>query len=178
MHPKIVDAVESLIGPDIAIFTTRVLSKPAGTGRAVPWHQDADYWPLEPPEAVSFWLAIDDVDGENGAMRVLPGAHRQGMLPHIKIPRAGNVLDEAIRPEFVEEDKAVTLSMNAGECSFHDIHLPHGSEPNRSTRRRCAFIVRYIPTGSQLRRDRDPSFPEDYPLYLVRGKPGKNRYAN
>ena len=175
---EIIDLVEGLIGPDIAILTTRILSKPPSIGRPVPWHQDAYFWPLEPCEAVSFWLAVDEVTEENGAMRVLPGGHGGKLLEHVHIGKDENVLGEAIRPDLIDEDKAVVLCLGAGECSFHDIYLPHGSPPNRSDKRRCAFIVRYIPTCAKLIRGVDPQFGEDYPLYLVKGEPGANWYAN
>ena len=178
MSTEIIALVEGLIGPDIAILTTRILSKPASTGRPVPWHQDAYYWPLEPRQAISFWLAVDEVTEENGAMRVLPGSHRAGLLEHVHIGKGANVLGEAIRPDLIEENRAVVLSLGAGESSLHDIYLPHGSPPNRSDKRRCAFIVRYIPTYAKLIRGVDPQFGEDYPLYLVKGELGANWYTN
>ena len=111
-------------------------------------------------------------------MKMIPGSHKQGMLPHIIIPSEGNVLNEAIRPEFIDESRVVTVELQAGECSFHDIFMPHGSEPNRSSNRRCAFIVRYIPTYARLDRSVRKLFGPDYPLYHVRGNPGANSYAN
>ena len=110
MSTEIIALVEGLIGPDIAILTTRILSKPASTGRPVPWHQDAYYWPLEPRQAISFWLAVDEVTEENGAMRVLPGSHRAGLLEHVHIGKGANVLGEAIRPDLIEENRAVVLA--------------------------------------------------------------------
>ena len=53
-----------------------------GDGKAVPWHQDASYWPLSPSKAVTVWLAIDDADRDNACMRVIPGTHHFGHLTY------------------------------------------------------------------------------------------------
>ena len=67
------DVVESLIGPDIALWSSHFLCKPAGTGKRAPWHEDSAYWGqvLDPMEVVTIWLAIDPSTPENGCMRVL-----------------------------------------------------------------------------------------------------------
>jgi phytanoyl-CoA hydroxylase len=174
----IADLVEGLIGPDIALLNTRILRKPPADGYAVPWHQDAGYFPLEPLECVSLWLAVDDATAENGALRVLPGRHREGLLEHVPVSREGNVFAEGIPADLIDERKAVMLTLTAGSCSFHDVFLPHGSGPNLSSGPRCAFIARYFPTSARLVRDRRALYGEDYGLYLVRGAAGLNRYAN
>ena len=58
--PRLVDIAEIFIGPDVALFATHYICKEPGVGRAVPWHQDGGYWPLEPMEVVSLWLAVSD----------------------------------------------------------------------------------------------------------------------
>jgi chlorinating enzyme len=182
MRSEVVDLVEGLIGPDIALFNTRILSKAPDTKYAIPWHQDAIYWPLEPCAAISFWLAVDDVTEENGVMLAIPGMHRCGLLEHIKTSRDSTDNDQAfdkkIHQDFVDESKAVKLTQASGECSFHDVYLPHMSLPNLSPHRRCAFIVRYIPTYVKLIRTKRQIYEESYPLYWVRGNLGANWYIN
>ena len=74
-HPKILDAVESVIGPNILLFGASVFSKKARDTRFVSWHQDAAYYGLDPQEEVTCWLGLTDADIENGCMKVLPGSH-------------------------------------------------------------------------------------------------------
>ncbi|MCA1597330.1 MAG: phytanoyl-CoA dioxygenase family protein, partial [Chloroflexi bacterium] len=74
---RLLDVAQQFIGPDIALFASHYISKPAGDGQAVLWHQDGSYWPLDPMEVVTLWLAVDDSTPENGCMRVIPGT--QGM---------------------------------------------------------------------------------------------------
>ncbi len=170
-RPEIVDRVAQLIGPDLTLFNTRILCKPPRVGRTVPWHQDAPYWPLDPPLVTTFWLAIDDVTKDNGALRLLPRHHRGGALEHVSVSADANVFDEAIRPDLVDESCAEFMTMQRGGCSFHDGFTPHSSGPNLTSERRCAFIARYIPTQSRLRRSERQLYGEDYPLHRVRGAP-------
>ena len=67
------------VGPNIALFASHYLCKPAVRGPPVLWHQDGSYWPLEPMEVVTLWLAVDDSLPENGCMRVIPGTHSSGL---------------------------------------------------------------------------------------------------
>ena len=62
----------------------QVFCKPAGTGKSVPYHQDGPYWPIVPLRACSAWIALDDADAANGALRVLPGTHAAGAVKHVK----------------------------------------------------------------------------------------------
>ena len=74
---RLLDIPAQCVGPDIALYASHYLSKPPGDGMPVLWHQDGAYWPLEPMEVVTLWLAVDDSTPENGCMRVIPGT--QGM---------------------------------------------------------------------------------------------------
>jgi phytanoyl-CoA hydroxylase len=75
----LLDIAEQFIGPNIALFATGYLSKPARDGQAVLWHQDGSYWPLDPMIVVTLWLAVGPSTPENGCMRVIPGSHRTGL---------------------------------------------------------------------------------------------------
>ncbi len=138
--------------------------------RYVAWHQDVTYWGLEPPCAVTAWYAVDDSDVENGCMRVIPGTHRQGIREHGKAERAGNLLsinqEVTVTPE--EETRAVDLVLRAGEISLHHGMAIHGSNPNRSLRRRCGLTLRYIPPS--VKQVALNSQGRGYTAVLVRGE--------
>ena len=78
--PAILDPLEDLIGPDIVIYNTQALLKPAHHGTSQPWHQDSAYWPIRPCNLVTCWIALDEATTENGCMHFLPGSHRAGLL--------------------------------------------------------------------------------------------------
>ena len=72
-HPRILDAVEDIIGPDILRWGTSFFIKEKSNPSYVSWHQDSTYWGLEPPDIITAWVAFTDSTAANGAMRVIPG---------------------------------------------------------------------------------------------------------
>ena len=143
MNPIILDHVEDLLGPEIICWATHYFCKDAGDPKIVPWHQDASYWLLSPARTVTVWLAIDDADEENAAMKFLPATHNIGHLEWEKTARAA-VLDQ----EIIGIDKmgsSIHNTLKAGQFSLHADMLAHGSDANLSSRRRCGLTIRYCP---------------------------------
>ncbi len=174
-HPKILDCIEALMGPDIMVLSTHCFCKyPQTTQKFVAWHQDVTYWGLEPPDALTAWYAIDDSDVENGCMRVISGSHRRGIVEHGKSNRPGNLLsiNQAVQAD-VDESQAVNLELKAGQISIHHGHVIHGSNPNTSDRRRCGLTLRYCPPS--VKPVRENSIGKPWPAVLVRGE---DRFKN
>ncbi|XP_012686063.2 probable alpha-ketoglutarate-dependent hypophosphite dioxygenase [Clupea harengus] len=123
----------------------------------VAWHQDMRYWGLDGGPVLSVWLALDDSLEDNGALQVIPGSHCSGMLHHRQSQRSGNMLsvNQEIPEELVQTDKALLCPLQAGQMSVHDGLLVHASDPNRSDRRRCGFVIRYVPTCAYPIQDPD-----------------------
>ena len=146
-HPRILDAVEDIIGPNILCWGSSFFTKEARNPAYVSWHQDSTYWGLEPPDIVTAWVAISESTFENGAMRVIPGTHIGDQLAHRDTFARDNMLSrgQEIAVE-VDGSKAVDLVLQPGEMSLHHVRLIHGSEPNPSARRRIGFAIRYLPT--------------------------------
>jgi len=171
-HPRVLELARAAVGPDVVLIATGFFSKPpAATDKFVAWHQDTTYWGLEPACAVTLWIAIDDSDVENGCMRVIPRTHH-AILPHGKSNRQGNMLghDQEIEPSYIDEGRAVDLLLKAGQASLHHGITVHGSNPNRSNRRRCGMTVRF-------------TTPDVKPVEgIFRDKPillcGEDRYGN
>jgi phytanoyl-CoA hydroxylase len=170
--PRLLDLVESIIGPDIALFASHYICKPGGDGLPVLWHQDGSYWPLEPMEVVTAWLAVDHSTVETGCMRVIPGSHLGAEFEHRPHDKSA-VLHTEIPAESIDEDQAVDLILPPGGVSLHHPRLVHGSNPNRSPHRRCGLTIRYIPTTTRITK-------EGWNTYLLRGNPmpGVNQYRD
>jgi non-haem Fe2+, alpha-ketoglutarate-dependent halogenase len=152
-HPRLLDAVAQVIGDNVVLLGTHFFVKyPGQTEAYVAWHQDATYWGLQPAKAVTAWLAIDRADVDNGCMRVIPQTHKQGILPHGTASRAGNLLsvNQSIDASHINETDAADIILNPGEMSLHDGLLVHGSNPNKSSRRRAGFTVRFTSPDVQL----------------------------
>lgn len=142
-NARIVDYVSDLLGDNVIGWGSHFFCKMPGDGKAVAWHQDASYWPLTPSKAVTVWLAIDDADEENACMRFIAGSHHHGHMTYRPSSSDDhNVLNQTIDdPE--QYGRVVWNPLPAGWASIHSDLLLHGSEVNRSTRRRCALTLRY-----------------------------------
>jgi phytanoyl-CoA hydroxylase len=169
---RLLDVAEQFIGPNIALFASHYISKPPFDGQPVLWHQDGAFWPLEPMEVVTLWLAIDESTPENGCMRVIPGTHTLDLQP-MEDANETAVLDKVVPPEFVDESRAVDLVLKPGDVSVHNPLIIHGSKANRSPKRRCGLTIRYIPTTTRIVCD--GQWPS---AFLLRGEPvpGVNSY--
>lgn len=160
--PRLLDLVEALLGPGVVLFSSCWVVKPPRTGRPAAWHQDGGTWPLEPLDAVTLWVALDDSDAGNGTLRVIPGSHRKGLLPHDRDDDRlrTELFNVAVATEHVDEAAAVDVVLRAGDVSAHHPALVHGSGPNRSERPRRALVARYHPPTTKLTRDGWPSSRE------------------
>jgi ectoine hydroxylase-related dioxygenase (phytanoyl-CoA dioxygenase family) len=147
-HPRILDAVEDAIGPNILCWGSSFFIKEPRNPGFVSWHQDSTYWGLDPADVVTAWVAFTDSTPANGAMRVIPRSHLLDQIPHHDTFRPENLLSrgQEIMVE-VDEREATMLPLAAGEMSLHHVRLIHGSDPNPSDQRRIGFAIRYIPTN-------------------------------
>jgi hypothetical protein len=177
--PEVLDMVEQLIGPDFALWGTTVFGKPAGTGKRVPWHQDGEYWPIRPLATCSAWIALDAATPENGCLRVIPGSHKQQRLrAHAQDDSDELALNQVLDASEYDEADAVDFVLEPGQVSLHDVYLVHGSEPNRSDKRRAGYVCRYMPTSSYFDRTIGAELQAkgnlvDFatrPLFLMRGR--------
>ena len=146
VEPRILAYVQDLLGEDLVCWGTHYFCKMAGEIQRVSWHQDASYWPLTPSKTVTVWLAIDDADAENAAMQVIPGSHVHGQIAfEHSDAEEHNVLGQSVHDARRYGGEPVTFAMRAGQISLHTDLLLHGSEPNRSKRRRCGLTMRFVP---------------------------------
>jgi hypothetical protein len=151
MEPAVLDCVEALLGPEIIVMGSIVLTKHPGHDAYVGWHQDSVTGTEEPAPAVSAWIAVTDSTPANGCMRVIPATHHTLMAHHevadpANLLRAGRVVAEP-----VDEGKAVDVALRAGEMSLHHDRILHGSRPNCGDGKRIGFVVRYTTPAARSR---------------------------
>lgn len=153
-HPKVLDAVESVIGPNILLYHLTSWLKEPGEQSHVSWHQDGTYFGLEPAEQITAWIALTDATPEMGCIKLLPGSHAIGQKPHKDTSIPGNLLSRGQTIEHqLDYANYVMMPLRAGQVSLHHTHLVHSSEPNRTERRRIGIGVSYIPTHCRLVND-------------------------
>ncbi|MGB0570687.1 MAG: phytanoyl-CoA dioxygenase family protein [Alphaproteobacteria bacterium] len=143
--PVILDAVESLIGPDLLCWTSTLFAKPPDGKSFVSWHQDGNYWGLENPEIVSAWLALSPATMESGCMRMIPGSHQWDTTAHHETFDDDNLLSRGqVMQRDINESDAVDLTLKPGEISLHHVNVAHASNPNRSNDSRIGIAIRYV----------------------------------
>ena len=145
-HPKILDAMEDLLGPDILCWNTSFFIKEARDPGFVSWHQDATYWGLSSSDVATAWIAISPANKVSGCMKFIAGTHQQ-QVQHEDTFDQNNLLTRGQEIAVdVDESKAVYVELKPGQASLHHVLLFHGSEPNRSDDRRIGLVIGDIPT--------------------------------
>ena len=185
---EVLDIAEQLVGENLILWGTTIFGKPARTGKATPWHQDGDYYPISPLETLTVWVALDDAGPDNGCMRFIPGSHKsRTTFSHHWEEDDGLTINQVCDAQNFDEASAVDLVLEAGQMSFHDVYMIHSSRANTSGKRRAAFVIRIMPghchydhaLGQNMAQ---PHQAHDYgkrPLFLVRGQDltGRNDFT-
>lgn len=166
-HPAITERVASLLGPDIVLWSSNFWIKYPG-GKEIPWHQDINYWPLDPPLNVTAWLALDEVTVENSCVRIIPGSHKK-MLPHVRV-EDGKWFEEATDPSCVDEGKAVEMVLAPGEFFLFSERLLHQSNANHSNRRRMGLSIRMTAPFVKVYHNQSPPLFAGHKNIMIRGK--------
>ena len=177
--PEILDMVEQLIGADFILWGVTIFGKPAKIGKATPWHQDGDYYPIEPLETCTVWISLDGSTPEQGCMRYIPGSHKNHRVySHHFEHRDDYTLAQVIDDDQVDLSLARDIVLEPGQISLHDVYLVHGSGPNLSDKRRMGLVLRIMPATSFYNHDsgknkEDAGSPHGYSnraLFLLRGE--------
>jgi chlorinating enzyme len=165
MNPRIHDLVEGILGPNFYCWASSFFIKEPFNSSTVGWHQDAYYWPMKPHNSVTVWLAFDDVGADNGAMKIIPGSHKHGVIKHKRSTQTNSILTLELESGTFSDADAVQFQLKAGEVSLHDDRAVHGSPGNPSPRRRAGLTLRYSGTNVQ----NDLSVNPHFKTYLCRG---------
>lgn len=175
-QPKLLDMIETQIGRDILLYSSHLLSKPPRTGQPVPWHQDSPYWNVKGRFSAGVWIALDDIDEENGAMSVIAGWHRKGTLP-IQPSQFVKGFNQEIVPSALPpniNERKVVYRLKAGQMAIHHVMIPHNSPPNKSDRWRRVIVLRYLAAdgalGPNTYHHYRTSKPFNREFFLVRGE--------
>lgn len=171
--PRILDHVQDIIGENIVCWASAILSKAPHDPKQVPWHQDASFWSLSPTRTVTVWLAIDDADAGNAAMRFIPGSHDRGAIDTSAMG-ADSVFHKGIA-DAERYGAPFTNALRAGQISLHADMLVHGSEANRSDTRRCGLTLRYCPPEVRIT---DAAWARGVEAIIARGGDPSGHWAH
>lgn len=171
-NPKILDAVESLIGPEIfanPVYNVRPKVPRVAAG-AVPWHQDKSYWPdANSNPVITVWIPLVDSNLVNGCLHIWPRTHRSKVLSWHADTHTGTGYTE-LDDEHVKDARAVPLPLEAGGAILFNDRCIHMSTPNNADTVRWSVDLRYQPT------DQDP-MPQHGAGFLARSRKHPQRVA-
>ena len=168
---RLLDIAEQLIGPNMALFAADYIVKRPGTGGKFAWHQDGGYWPLEPMEVATLWIAYSASNRANGCVRLIPRTQHLPLQERAQDAEEAAELLPGMDQELADVSKAVDIELGPGDVSLHHPHIIHGSNANTSDQWRRGGTFLYIPTTTHIRSEKFASF-------LLRGEavPGINTY--
>ena len=192
LHPRIVDVLEALIGPDVLALQTMLFFKqPGQAGQG--FHQDSYYIPTQPDSLIGAWLAIDPADEENGCLWMTPGSQTEPIYPDcdgvtqqgdtilgdiapIKSASHPDVTKNTLARIALEYGNEVAVPAEPGDVIFFGGHVFHRSHENRATRSRRAFVSHYcnarsrVPWNHRIRFDgEDEGAAANHEHILARG---------
>ena len=131
------------------------------------------------PQVASLWLTLDDVDETNGGMEILsftaqPESRHRNVPKDFILNSGGDTkgfdnFNLTLDENKLNKKSKRSVFIKRGEAEFHSAWTVHRSDPNRSSRRRMAWIVRYCPTGTKVVAGMRGSFDSNYPLIPVLG---------
>lgn len=152
--PAILDVVETILGPDLLVWSVELFIKEPGSTKTVSWHQDITYWGMgETDDEVTAWVALSDVTVEAGCMRFIPGSHKGRIVEHQDTFDENNLLSRGQSIAGVDEAMAVAGPLRSGEMSLHHGRCFHASGANNSSDRRIGLAIRYVTPAV---RDHEP----------------------
>lgn len=160
--PRLADAVEDLIGPNILCFNADFRIKEPASEAYVGWHQDHYYLRYE-PLWITALIAFSDQTAKNGCLHIVPGSHLGPLLRQEDTDDERNMLSRGQRiVEPFDESRAVPVEIKAGEVLLFHPKLIHGSPANRSRERRILLLACYCPPETRREGSRERAI-------LVRG---------
>lgn len=135
IHPQMTRVLNGIIGPNVQLHHSKMLVKPPANGAAFPMHQDYPYFPHRDHTMLAASVHLDDADMENGCLCVIPGSHKQGVLPHV----GAHYLNHKEYPI----SSGTPCPAKAGDVLFFNYLTIHGSDVNRSERIRRNVLFQY-----------------------------------
>ncbi|MEV7969180.1 phytanoyl-CoA dioxygenase family protein [Sphaerisporangium sp. NPDC088356] len=146
LDPRFTDVAAAVMGTDnVQLHHTKIFVKPAEKGSPFPLHQDAPHLPHTKHTVGAAIFHFDDAPQEKGCVRVVPGSHKNGLLPHIE--EGGWHLPPSKWPL----ESAVPIEAEAGDVLFLTYLTVHGSGVNTAAEARTTLLIQF--------RD-----PEDLPV--------------
>ncbi|RXZ79819.1 phytanoyl-CoA dioxygenase family protein [Paenibacillaceae bacterium] len=160
LSPRFASLAEQLTNyGGIRLFHDHALLKMPHDSKPTPWHQDYPYWPMTDSSALSIWIALDDVDENNGCMMFIPKSQKLKNLKSVDFLEAHDIFKDEGAEE-MDRNTAVICRMKAGSCTFHHGLTFHYAHANATDRPRRALAIIYMADGTTYNGKKHPCTDE------------------
>lgn len=160
---SIIQEVKKIIGEDIYIWSSAFFPKKPGGGKIVSYHQDNPYWQLTTDNVVTAWIALTDSNKDNGALEIVPGSSKYGLLKDLDVENPREAYLKGMKTTdsndllsykqnldaFISKNKPEIIKLQKNQFSLHHVNSVHGSGLNNSNNHRIGFAVRYISSNTK-----------------------------
>ncbi|MBI2194354.1 MAG: phytanoyl-CoA dioxygenase family protein [Planctomycetes bacterium] len=161
-HPRLMEVLHDLLGPDLLLFRSTLMLKPAFHGSAHGLHQDSSYWPMEPPALITVSIALTDSTPENGCFKVIPKSHRWGLLQWGRIARQKD--ESLVDRSDLDLSGQIEVPLRAGSALLFHSLVVHGSGPNTSPQPRNTALYAYFPPTVRYQPQGDAAREKSFPV--------------
>jgi len=151
---KIETMAENLLGEKTGQGFVEYFNKPAGVGKPTPPHQDCYYFMLTPPQALTFWIPLEDVDEENGCLRYVTGSHTRGIRPHGRTQTLGFSQGITDFGKELDIDNEVPVPAQTGDVLVHHSMTIHRADGNNSANR-SRKVLGIVYFGESAQEDKE-----------------------
>lgn len=150
---KFSDIAEKMIGCKSKFRKCELFAKPSKIGMKSPPHQDNFYWCLKNGKSLTFWIALDKSNKENGGMYYYNGSHKLGLVSHVASNIKGS--SQTIKDKKkLKKFKKITPSLNSGDALVHDSLIIHGSTKNNSKNNRMGLTIQFQASKCRIDSER------------------------
>lgn len=174
-HPRILDAVGALLGPDLLVWSTNAFVRERHSPDMLAWHQDALHYDLRGFEsgAVRVWLALTDTTEANGTLRFARGSHREGIVAHRTDADSEQIRASGLEVDIeIDESCVVPVLLRAGQFSIHHMAVAHASGSNHTGTARVNVAIDYLAPSVAPAGDSDTAIagPRQRPVRALRAR--------
>ena len=171
-HESLVSIIKDLLGPDLLLFRSTLMLKPALHGSEHAFHQDGSYWPMDPPNLVTVSIAIDESTVENGCIKVIPESHLSELKNWGNIAKPPD--SKSIGPKKANLPNQIEVPLLPGSALFFHSKLIHGSGPNKSNHSRNTALYAYF--NPQVRYVPQKGMPHSISFPVIAGLGGAKKF--
>jgi chlorinating enzyme len=147
---RLLSLIRPLLGNNILLWHSVFFIKLPQSAGFVPWHQDGTYWAMNNSAGLTVWVALSDVNEQNGCMFYVPASQEQERVKHVIETNPDNLLARGQKLDVSNLDLRQTkpVALSAGQLSIHSTRVLHTSGPNLSHNLRAGIAFRYVPVGT------------------------------